>query len=255
MSECYIKNYTFKIGPCSSRFTHITLDRMIDFLKDALKLVPQRGDWSEWLSQLTKEQNKRKNYKPILETYANFRKSYLSVANEIDFPPHRSFLGVPELAFPLFAEIADLWNRNSTYTSKYGRVTVYPVPRNRQISDSVLNFTELWFNPRKDNIMTCGGLIPYSEENRFYFEFNEDFNLHLKINLDDANLAKTIQRFIHNQASLFSIKGVKGSPVEYFQEVYVFCEWDVDLLGNLSSLNVALDNTFRVIDTTVNCLR
>jgi hypothetical protein len=108
--------------------------------------------------------------------FGDFRRKYLSVANEADFTPTRIGFHAPELAFPVFARILDAW-RTTSYCERYGRLALYPVPRKVLPVDSVLNWWELW---RERPSLTVGGLLR-GHNRALYLEMNEDFNLHLKL--------------------------------------------------------------------------
>lgn len=255
LSEFYIKEGTYKQGPRNDeKFIHIGLLTIIDFVSDAIKVVSSNKEkLEEWLKALNVENNKRNRYKELLEYYSKFKKAYIDIEKSIDLPTHRAVVSLPELAFPLYCELSNLWNNNSKYYNKFGKATVYPIPRNRQIMDSVLNFTELWRRLDKNNLMTCNGLLKCNGQNKLYFEFNEDFNLHLKIS--DKDFTDDIKQYIHGKKQLSTINGVKGMAVDYLQQVYVIYEWDVGLLDNIYNLDLVLDNTYNVINTAVDCLK
>jgi len=265
MSEFYVKwgwepNGTcwFKNGAASKHFEHITLQKMESFVSEALDHVSDTRDrWGEWLGAMRVEIKKRSLIRPICAELAKLRQLYLSACNaeEIDFPPHRATINLPELAFPLFSELANLWN-NSDALNTFGGAAVYPVGRQMRVHDSILNLMELWEDPWKyNNVMTCGGIlsIEKGEANQLYFELNEDFNLHLKY---DGEEPSRLREFVHGRdKQLRAVGGGKGKKEDYKQETYVFYEWDIGLLNNVEDLPAVARTLRQVVQGTINLLK
>lgn len=267
-SEFYIKSTKtgFRKGPACDKFKHADLRMMHSFVDKAVSTLHRAGkcssdllqEFEAWRDDLAAEMNFRNNVKGILMSFAAFRANYLQIRGGIDFPINRVYISLPELAFPLFGELGDLWN-SSNYAQKLGKVTVYPVSRQGKIDDSILNFTELWVNPSKSQyLMTCNGLLQPAVSNLLYFEINEDFNLHLKIG-DDVNLNKVedVKSYIHGKESVLAapVNGVRGHFEYYKQGAYVFFEWDFGLLRNLNSLGAVADNLAATVENACKVLR
>lgn len=244
-SEYYTKNYNFGAG--CSKFKHITLKRMIDFIKSCLHLqLHDKYKFEEWLKSLKIEVSKRENAFSILEKFASFRKQYLSLHSDIDFPTNRLALNAPELAFPVFGKIAEVWNNSPNYYSKYGKVSVYPVGRRSpSIHDSILNFWEMW---RKGPFLTFGGILTSDLPKKPYFEINEDYNLNLKLGLDE-NICKMVSAYLQSKPiSNIPNTIVKGRYRFYKQSVFVLYEWDFGLLDNIQKINIPINNLYITLD-------
>ncbi len=232
-SEFYTKH--FAPGPGSSHFIHLGLDKMVDFVSSSVAILPLplQSKYEEWLRHMKIEQEKRKNALSLLDKFEKFRDGYLSIHKDIDFPKNRFTLCMPELAFPLFGQIAALWNNNPEYYRPFGKVAVYPVRRPSPPHDSILNFWELWDKGEP----SLNGMV--KSHDKLYFEINEDFNLNLKHNVSVLNpaLRNTIHQKLNNQKWP---NGVTAQPRQYRQSIYVFYEWDFGLLNNLMNLPCVL---------------
>ncbi|MCL6478678.1 MAG: hypothetical protein K6T65_09715 [Peptococcaceae bacterium] len=262
-SEFYTKltSNGVRNGPASKEFKHIKLQTILNFVNDALALLKKQGvsqgieRWEIWKAMLETEVLKRKNYKSLLSRFADFRRSYLGVTGEIDFPSHRANISLPELAFPLFADLAAAWN-SSQYAHYWGKVTIYPVGRLGKVYDSILNLTELWSSKHSAHILTCGGLTGEGGMNTLYFEINEDFNLHLKFD-GEVDEAEKLEQYIHQVKHRLSkpIPGVKGRPEYYHQATYVLYEWDFGLLDNLTNMDQIVHNLGETIANACRVLK
>ncbi len=178
-SEFYTK--PFSPGPASSHFIHLGLDKMITLVSSSISILPSplKSRYEEWIHYMQIEQEKRNNAVSLLTAFDKFRNDYLSIHQDVDFPNNRLTFCAPELAFPLFGQIANLWNSNPEYHKPFGKVAVYPVGRlSPAVHDSILNFQELWDKGEP----ALSGMI--ESHGKLYFEMNEDFNLNLKL---DAN--------------------------------------------------------------------
>jgi len=248
-SEFYIKKATsgrVGSGPACQFFRHIGLEQVAEFVRSAIDVVKSARlpicQFQEWLDLLEHERDVRRNAKALLRRLAAFRRDYLKIRHDLDFPAKRMCVRLPELAFPVFAELATIWN-SSAEACRLGRVTVYPVSRNG-INDSVLNFTELWAG-ELGTYMTCGGTLCCGpgKPQLLYFEVNEDFNLHLKLNLrkdkDPQIWRQTEQRvvqvkqYVHDRDRQLQspTHGVRGRTEYYVQGSHVLYEWDFGLLS------------------------
>jgi hypothetical protein len=125
------------------------------------------------------ELKKRVSRADLLKEFSGFRKKYLSIHNDIDFPNNRFTFCAPELAFPALGGLAEYWNSDMTLVTKFGRVSVYPVSRmTPPVHDSIMNFFEMM-----DSGKPAVGTKIVGDLGKFYFEINEDFNLNLKLSL------------------------------------------------------------------------
>ncbi|MEJ2717013.1 MAG: hypothetical protein P8182_07715, partial [Deltaproteobacteria bacterium] len=118
-SEFYTKD-DFVPGAANPNFRHIKLADMITFLRDCLRLpLKNKERFNGWLNALVIEKAKRDNAIDILSEYAQLRNRYLFIAKDIDLPPHRFAFNAPELAFPLFAQVSEIWN-DKEYDERFG---------------------------------------------------------------------------------------------------------------------------------------
>jgi hypothetical protein len=242
-SEYYTKPY--KNGPASPDFRHIKLDNMVSFVESALNLpLSNLTQYKEWVSLMKVEQEKRSQFINLLRLFSAFRQRYLEIHKDIDFPNNRLTVCAPEFAFPLLYGLAEFWNNNSSFCSRFGRVSVYPVSRQSpHVQDSILNFWEMW-QSRTHKI----------GENRFYFEINEDFNLNFKLEeterLDDNLRDEVWQRL--NAVKLPS--GIEGRCRSYKQTTFVLYEWDFGLLETLDNYSIACERLCSILENTINAL-
>lgn len=241
-SEFYTK--PFAPGPASSNFIHLGLEKMISLGSSALTILPSslKSKYEEWIHYMQIEQEKRNNALSLLAEFDQFRNAYLSIHKDVDFPNSRLKFCAPELAFPLFGAIANLWNSNPEYHKTFGKVAVYPVSRSSPaVHDSILNFWELWERGEP----SLGGIMVESH-GKLYFEMNEDFNLNLK--LDSGVLPTSFQETVYKKLEQQEWPtGVTARPRQYKQATYVLYEWDFGLLKNLMNLPEALNQLSKVL--------
>ena len=144
-SEFYTKPY--ETGPASPDFHHVTLERMISLVQSSLTAIPQikeSTDSVEWLRLMMIEREKREKAQELLHSFSEFRIRYLKIYEVNDFPRGRVAFSAPDLAFPVFSKLAKHWDE-SEYVARFGRLSIYPVPRGYSpVVDSILNFWEMW---------------------------------------------------------------------------------------------------------------
>lgn len=243
-AEFYTGLNSFKSGPNDPTFRHIRLHEMASFVEDALKLGVGTQEHRDWLNEMQKEITIRQNAKDLLAKFWHFKEAYTLAAGRMDFPHWGYRVCLPELAFPVLGELARIWNTDPKYHDNLMRVQVYPVPRREpKVQDSILNFWELW---EKGPTLSCGGVAPGRE---VYLEINEDFNLHLKVDGDDA-LAREVARSV--EARIGTAPGARsGGRCFYKQQTYVVYEWDPGILENVLKMRRAADNLHALVDHIV----
>lgn len=205
----------------------------------------------EWHSFFKYEEEKRKSYLDMLKKIREFWLLYLGNSGLTDWPNNRINVCLPEILLFFYSLIAQLWN-DSQYSEHLGGVTVYPVGRMGKVNDAILNFSEL----RDKNSFTLNGLI--SSKNAFYFEFNEDFNLHLKCeaNAEMDKKIDAIHAFMHdNNTELSLSEKYNTTPERYKQGNYVFYEWDLMVLDNIDDLSLILPKTSEVISNAITIIK
>lgn len=247
-SEFYTKPY--QQGAASPQFKHIGLDSMIDFVGSTVSLPLQRLDeYQKWLSLMRIEKQKRNNAVYLLQSFSSFRKQYLDIHGDIDFPNNRFTFCAPELAFPVLNRLVLEWNY-SQHAKEFGRVSLYPVSRmSPPVHDSILNFWEMW----DSGTPVLGTSILDKREASFYFEINEDFNLNLKLDsetLDDKTKNNTWDRLNKAQWPSF----VKGHPRQYKQSTYVLYEFDFGFLQNLDNMPQVASNLSKTLEVAIKVL-
>ena len=229
---------------------HIGLDQMIDLVGHAEVVLPPCGRRGNWLELMRFEQRKRAAAPGLLQLFNRFRTSYLDIdPGEPDFPRHRLLFCAPELAFPVFHQIAEHWNV-SEHTGQFGRVIVYPVGRQSPpVHDSILNFWERW---RGNAHANSGGTEEERQRWSLYFEINEDYNLNLKsenrlqqedreqiwVRLDNANW----------------LDGAITCRRDYVQGALVLYEIDFGLLSNLDDIGQVVENLAQTLEAAVGAL-
>ncbi|WP_045217388.1 hypothetical protein [Desulfonatronovibrio magnus] len=243
-SEFYTKPY--KAGAGSGRFRHIGLNVMIDLVENSLKYnLPRKKEYQEWIHFMRIERDKRINAFSLLRQFSVFREKYLAFHGENDFPNNRFVFCAPELAFPVFSSLASEWNE-SERTKKFGKVSLYPVPRmSPPVHDSVLNFLEMWDSSKPH----LGKSIFNINSNSFYLEINEDFNLNLK--LDDDQLDQAVRDAVWrclNKVVWPSFVNV--FPRHYKQSTYVLFEFDFGFLKEVSDIKKVADQ----LESTIGCI-
>ncbi len=250
--ECPVTPY--RTGPFSSQFKHIRLDRMINLVHSAEKVLPPCEKRREWLRLMGVEKRKRSKSIELLQSFSNFRTRYLDLheEDENDFPHNRLVFCAPELAFPALDSLAQQWN-GSKYADKFGKVALYPVPRmSPPVHDSILNFWEMWQSGKP----ALGTTIDKSRESNFYFEINEDFNLNLKLEVEegndlDCNARNEVWSRLENANWPCFVKGRRR---DYRQAVLVLYEIDFNLLNELNNLPQAMSNLAATLDIAVKAL-
>jgi len=248
-AEYYTKPY--HRGPASSAFRHITLDVLAALVTAALKLpLGRRERYETWLAAMAIEQDKRAHAVELLQTFAAFREQYLLRHGDVDFPNNRFTFCAPELAFPVFHQLATAWNTHPNFAGVFGRVAIYPVPRmSPPVHDSILNFWELWENGSPE----VGRNLP-DKAGSFYFEINEDFNLNLKFDAELLMDSLRTEVWRRLQGIRWPVGVQEGQARQYKQSTYVLYEWDFGLLRNLGSYERAAQNLFSVIEGAVQAL-
>ena len=218
-SEFYTKPY--KTGPASPEFQHVSLERMIHLVELSLATVPQIGQRPslvEWLRLMTIEKEKRGKAQEFLRSFSVFRARYLEVHGENDFPRGRVAFSAPELAFPVFSKFAKDWGE-SDYVGRFGRLAIYPVPRAfSPVVDSILNFWELWKRSQEGPGAGLGSDI-VGPDRYLYLEINEDFNLNLKLDGEQAELEEEKKAKIWKRLRAANWPlGVIACPRDYRQQ-------------------------------------
>ncbi|MDQ2802314.1 MAG: hypothetical protein M3Y41_06395 [Pseudomonadota bacterium] len=229
-SEFFTKWFDFGPAAPASRVRHVGLDPMVALLEEAEPILCDPG-LSAWLTALRSEQRKRLELPAVLSAFANFRRTYLHIAGEVDFTIGRIGFNGPEIAFPAFAQLLEQW-RNSPYCQRYGRLALYPVGRLMLPVDSILNWWELW---QDGEALTLGGLLPASER-ALYLEVNEDFNLHLKLDFKAAEYIGSVREEVSERLASSCIPStvVACRPEFHTQGALAVWEWDFDLPTLLS---------------------
>lgn len=223
-SEFYTKPpVRYDPGPASARFKHITLDMMIDLLRAAQAALPGAVA-ADWLPALEIEQQQRAAAARHLGAFDEFRRHYLDIGGTPDFPLGRVGFNGPQIAFPVFAQILKAWNQSS-HAQSYGRLALYPVGRGASLpADSVLNFWELWSGLEP---LTLGGAVP-ADERAVYFEINEDYNLHLKLDGHMDHYIDAVRAAARDR--LTGLRPARVSrPESHKQGAFAVWEWDIDL--------------------------
>ena len=254
-SEFYVKrneDNLFTVGPYSTGFKHIPLLNIIRMIEYSGVLKESKyHELNEWYFYLNYEYKKREKYLQLLSKINEFRKLYIGNSGLTDWPNNRINICIPEIVLFFYSRIAKEWNV-SKFAKKLGGVSVYPVGRLGKVDDAILNFRELWEN----NTYTLNGLIKYS--NALYFEFNEDFNLHLKCKYDSKieNKIDIIRKFIQDHDEKLSIKRKYNSIIEsYRQGAYVLYEWDLDILDNINNISKILPIIVEVINSAIQIIK
>jgi hypothetical protein len=229
-SEFFTKPFGFGPAAAAKGFRHVTLDMMVSLLAAALAISPRANDplLAEWASVLGLEQRKRRGILNVLSTFANFRRSYLRIAGDVDFTLGRIGVNAPEMAFPIFAEVLKEWGLSS-HCQRYGRLSLYPIGRLGLPVDSVLNWWGLW---QEKDPLTIGGALPSEWREALYLEVNEDFNLHLKlaewageyVEIVRSEVARRLSSYIYHSAPV-----IASRPEFHKQGPYAIWEWDLDI--------------------------
>ena len=226
-SEFFTKGFDTGPAAAASGFRHVRLDDMTAMVEVAAPLL---GDpaVSDWLGALRLERIKRMAMPNVLAAYGTFRRTYLDIGGEVDFSVTRLGVNAPEMAFPAFDQFRRVWN-SSLQVHRYGRLALYPVNRRFvALPDAVLNWRELWFDHDE---FTLGGTLPCGAR-ALYFEVNEDFNLHLKLDLEDeSNVVDAVRTEAARRltAAPRTAGLVADRPEFHRQGTYAIWEWDLEL--------------------------
>lgn len=251
-SEFYTKPY--ETGPASPEFQHVSLKRMIGLVESSLAAVPkmrQTTDSVEWLRLMKIEEKKREESQELLRSFSVFRRHYLEIQGENDFPRGCVAFSAPELAFPIFSKLVKHWEK-SEYTARFGRLAVYPVGRAYSpVVDSVLNFWDLW---QEGNGPVLAPDIVGSKQ-YLYIEINEDFNLNLKLDGEPTALEKEKKEQLWKCLQIAKWPpSVYGSPREYKQQNWVYYEIDFGFLENVDCLSLVVQNLGRTLEVLFGAL-
>jgi hypothetical protein len=247
-AEFYGKPYMN--GAASSHFAHLGLDRIVALVSAALQVsLPSAARFRSWLLAMQVEQEKRRNAATLVHTFSQFRREYLRIHRDVDFPRNRLLFLAPEIAFPVLHQLATLWNADPDLHGSRGRVSLYPVERRcPQIHDSILNFLELW----EGGMAPVGSTLVQVGE-KFYFEINEDLNLNLK--LDAAALRPALRSAVHSRLVAVSWpSGTTGQPRDYKQQTFVLFEWDFGLWEHASNIQAVANVLRTVLDLAMQAL-
>lgn len=226
-SEYYVRKKddgSVGTGPVSSAFRHVKLDDVILLLRDASGAIARERELECWLRWLTFEQSKRDRYADFLGPLTDFLALYKGGLNLTDVPNNRVNISAPEFFVIHFYRFAQEWN--SLGLSDLKHVELYPVGRQGRVNDIVLNFRGLWDS---SVALSFGGSL--KNLCGWYFEINEDGNLHLKIEpnaISQVEHARILDFLRHREGDLSC--GTNCTTESYKQWSYVVFEWDLGLL-------------------------
>ena len=254
-SEFYTKHY--ERGPASPEFQHIGLEAMIALVEAADNILPPCNNRQEWLRLMRIEKEKRNNAVELLQSFSEFRRQYLEIHGENDFPRNRLLFCAPEVAFPVLGSLAQEWY-NSDYTGRFGKVSIYPVGRRTPpVHDSILNFWEMWQggNP----ILPTLGEAILGNEGGLYLEINEDFNLNLKVPLKDEEGVVVVDNGTKEQVwncldGAAWPQFVNNYRRNYVQTVVVLYEIDFGLQEELNDMEQATENLAHTLEVLIRAL-
>ena len=251
-SEFYTKHY--ERGPASPEFQHVGLEAMIALVEAADNILPPCNNHQEWLRLMCIENEKRNNAVELLQSFSEFRRQYLEIHGENDFPRNRLLFCAPELAFPVLGSLAQEWNK-SDCKDRFGKVSIYPVGRGTPpVHDSILNFWEMWQENENQKLPTLGKTILGNEEGGFYLEINEDFNLNLKVEkrvVVDDDIKNQVWSWLDKAAWP---RFVKRCRRDYKQTVVVLYEIDFGLLKELNDMEQATENLADTLEVLIRAL-
>ena len=245
-SEFYTKNC--KAGPASSEFQHVGLDKMVALVNESEKIFSPPTERTNWLKLMKIEQEKRKNANKLLQSYSRFRKEYLEIHQENDFPRNRFLFCAPELAFPVLFSLLEEWEK-SNFVNKFGKLELYPVGRGSpNIHDSILNFFEMW----QGEVKGLGEMYSPDGKVELYIEINEDFNLNLKT---WQKLNESIKMDIWSRLKDgFSPSFPHHQRRDYKQGPFVLYEVDFGFLDNLDDMKQVTTNLGQTVESIVRAL-
>lgn len=247
-SEFYTKPY--KAGPASSDFKHVGLDRMIELVDSAVRVLPEdtAEKYQEWLRLMKIEREKREKAVELLQYFSTFRTQYLTIHDENDFPRNRFLFCAPELAFPVLGSLAQQWNE-SEHVNKFGKVSLYPIGRNSLPADSLLNFWEMWQSSEWRSARLAPGSI--HAESGLFFEINEDFNLNVKI----ENRPECHDQIRNSLKNANWPDFVNGTCRDYKQGSFVLYEIDFGFLRELNDMPRVMSNLVDTLRVAIGALR
>ena len=247
-SEFYTKPYY--AGPASSEFKHIVLNSMIDFVVDANEVLEPCKERREWLRLMIIEREKRNKSLELLQHFSRFRKHYLDIHGDNDFPRNRFVFCAPELAFPALSLLKQAWHE-SEYVERYGQLSLYNVGRlSPSVHDSILNFWEMWRSYPKERAL--GNAL--SDIGTFYLEINEDFNLNLKCGSRAEITGDQKEEVWKRLRSAPFPPGCNGRCRDYVQSVVVLYEIDFGFLAHLDDMAKAVSNLGETVSAIVKAL-
>jgi len=248
LSEFYIKkkdDNNYSNGSYNTSFIHITCSQVFNFIESAIDICNidenRLIQWKNWLQFEIEKRNENTEYllnvNSILERYKNS-------LNLTDYPVNRLNLFLPEFTIPYFFKLCTAWNNRNN--EGIGKACLYPKGRGYAPSnDSILNFWDLWDN---QEYLTCGDIL---DSNYLYFEFNEDFNLHLKASANIPRL-ENVKQFITENAQDLSNE-FNGIIEDYRQGAFVLYEWDLKILSNqleenLINIESTIQNAITILE-------
>lgn len=248
LSEFYIKeksNGEYRNGAYNNIFIHIICSQIYNFINQSINECSITDNrlitWRDWIQFEIIKRNDNVEY---LKNINEILKRYKTTLNLTDYPVNRLNLFLPEFTIPYYYKLCVAWNNKNNI--KIGKACLYPVGRLYAPSnDSILNFWELWDSKE---VLTCNYML---NDNYLYFEFNEDFNLHLKATDNIPDIAE-IKQFVSNRFEALS-NGFNGIIENFHQGSYVLYEWDLNILSN--SINNNLKNIEAVLINAIEILK
>ena len=239
------QNGEYKAGPYSNHFKHIGCGDMHQLVNDAISTTEIKEKrlltWRDWLTFELKKRSQRDLY---LKDLNSILERYKETLHLTDYPINRLNLFTPEFTMPFYNELCLAWN--NLEHSLIGKAVLYPIGRGYSpVSDTILNFHDLWYNDQVR--MTCNGI---ADTGSLYFEFNEDFNLHLKCTPKEKRFEE-IRAYAEANTEQLNC-GFAGIVEYHKQGAYAIYEWDLKLLSNtleqnLTSIETVISNALRVL--------
>jgi len=242
LSEFYIKkrsDESYGKGAENVNFMHWTCSKFSSFLESVIKQTditnPTFLTWSQWLQFELKKREQNLSYLKDVNSILSRYKSFLKLT---DYPVNRLNLFLPEFTIPYYHLICSKWN--DLNEKDIGKATLYPLGRGSSpANDSILNFTELW----DKGLLLCNGLLNKNSYG-LYFEFNEDFNLHLKANGNTSNI-NAVRNYITEKKPQLELDFI-STIEDYKQGAFVLFEWDLKIL------EIPIDTTLKNIKSVIN---
>ena len=246
-SEYYTKPY--EEGPHSPEFKHIGLNRMINLVADSEKVLEPCEERRQWLRLMKIEKEKRRQAIPLLRSFSKFRKEYLAIGGDNDFPRKELLFCAPEIAFPALSLLKQAWHE-SAYVERYGKLSLCPVGRlSPSIHDSILNFWEMWGSNK--HVLGRNSLSMGKAD--IYLEINEDFNLNLKCGNNEIADDQKKEAWKRLQCAPLP-PGCRGQCRDYEQAVVVLYEVDFGFLDHLDDMPKAVSNLGETVSAILNAL-